>query len=75
MVLLQVQLGKVLDYHWWNRWPSNNSVVTLGANLKGTSAEAQFFNGTIYSARMYNRVLTKQEIKNNYEIDKSRFGM
>ena len=56
-------------------YPLNNTVVTLGANPKGTSAEAQFFNGTIYSARMYNRVLTKQEIKNNYEIDKSRFGM
>ena len=56
-------------------YPLNNTVVTLGANPKGTSAEAQFFNGTIYSARMYNRVLTEQEIKNNYEIDKSRFGM
>ena len=54
-------------------YPLNNTVLALGTNPNGSSAEAQYFNGTIYSTRMYNRVLTEQEIKNNYEIDKSRF--
>ena len=50
--------------------------MALGTNPSGsTNVGLESFNGTIYSARMYNRVLTEQEVKNNYEIDKSRFGM
>ena len=57
-------------------YPSNNSVVMLGANPNGNSPEVSvFFNGTIYSVRMYNRVLMEKEIKNNYDMDKSRFGV
>ena len=33
------------------------------------------FSGTIYAIRMYNRVLTPDEIAHNYEIDKERFGL
>ena len=57
-------------------FPNDNTIMALGTNPSGsTNVGLESFNGTIYSARMYNRVLTKQEIKNNYEIDKSRFGM
>ena len=57
-------------------FPNDNTIMALGTNPKGaTNVGLESFNGTIYSARMYNRVLTEQEVKNNYEIDKSRFGM
>lgn len=32
-------------------------------------------NGIIYSVRVYDRVLTEEEIKHNYEIDKVRFNL
>ena len=57
-------------------YPSNNSLVMLGANPNGSSLDPapSFFNGAIYSVRMYNRVLTEQEVKNNHEVDRLRFG-
>ena len=55
-------------------YPINNTVLALGVNPTGSSAEASFFNGAIYSVRMYNRALTEQEVKNNYEVDRLRFG-
>ena len=33
------------------------------------------FEGNIYSIRIYNRKLSEEELKNNYEIDKVRFNM
>ena len=57
-------------------YPINNTIMALGTNPEGsTNIKAESYKGNIFSARMYNRVLTEQEIKNNYEIDKSRFGM
>ena len=57
-------------------YPSNNSLVMLGANPNGSSLDSapSFFNGAIYSVRMYNRVLTEQEVKNNHKVDRLRFG-
>ena len=55
-------------------YPINNTVLALGVNPTGSSAETSFFNGTIYSVRMYNRALTEQEVKNNHEVDRLRFG-
>ena len=34
-----------------------------------------FFIGIFYSFRIYNRVLTDEEVVHNYEIDKVRFGI
>ena len=31
--------------------------------------------GSVYATRMYNKSLTEEEIKHNYEIDKLRFGL
>ena len=55
-------------------YPQKNTVIMLGTNPNGSSADNEFFKGKIYSARMYNRVLTGQEVKNNYEVDRLRFG-
>ena len=32
-------------------------------------------NGIIYAVRVYNRVLSEEEIKHNYEVDKARFNL
>ena len=57
-------------------YPNNSTIMALGTNPEGsTNIQLESYKGNIFSARMYNRVLTEQEVKNNYEIDKSRFGM
>ena len=48
--------------------------VTIGRRFyKG--AGGWFLKGKIYSIRAYNRALTEEEIKNNYEVDRVRFNM
>ena len=34
-----------------------------------------WLNGKIYSVRVYDKVLTEEEIENNYKIDKNRFNI
>ena len=59
--------------------PDSSTVFAIGVNPRGTSdgtasSEARF-NMKVYSVRIYNRCLTEEEIKHNYEIDKARFGI
>lgn len=55
--------------------PRNNTVMALGCNPSGSQADGEFFNGKIYSARIYNRALSEEEIVNNYKVDKARFDI
>lgn len=41
----------------------------------GTAENGYNFTGHIYSVRIYNRALTDEEIKNNYNVDKYRFDV
>ena len=45
--------------------PVNNTVMMLGANPNGSTAENEFMDGKIYNARVYNRALTQAEIQKN----------
>ncbi len=46
---------------------------TLGGSpYAGVSADPEF-KGTIYSVRIYNRALTEEEIKENFEVDKTKY--
>lgn len=64
------------------KYPENDTCWSLGANPTGNKGDhdaggyglTAFFNGKIYSARIYNRRLSQEEIEQNYEADKSRFG-
>lgn len=56
------------------QYPQSNTIMALGTNPSGYSSYGGFFNGKIYSIRIYNRALTEEEIKNNYNLDKIRFG-
>ena len=48
--------------------------VKLGSIVLGRCSEG-FLNGNIYSIRVYNRGLSDEEIKKNFEVDKKRFGI
>ena len=50
---------------------TNNSVLTVGGNT-GTNRQ---FNGQIPITKVYNRALTAQEIKANYNAIKGRFNI
>ncbi len=55
--------------------PATGSNFIIGGNpLAGVGANAQL-KGTVYSVRIYNRALTEEEIKQNYEIDKQKYGI
>lgn len=56
--------------------PQNNVVMALGTNPEPVhSNNNQFFDGKIYSAKVYNRALTAEEIRQNYEIEKEKYGI
>ena len=60
--------------------PINSTRFVLGVNASGEnydnmeSSEA-FNNFEVYSVRIYNRALTDEEISQNYNVDKERFGI
>ncbi len=55
------------------QYTKNNTIIMLGANPSWNKPESSFFNGTIYSVRLYDRALSEAEIKYNYLIDSSRY--
>jgi hypothetical protein len=51
-------------------WPT--SAWDLGRDINNAN---QFFTGSIASYRMYNRALSAQEVLQNYNATKGRFGL
>ncbi|MBF0842298.1 hypothetical protein IR128_11315 [Staphylococcus lentus] len=51
----------------------NELITVIGA----TQSDSYYrrFNHELYSLKIYNRVLTEQEVKHNYKLEKSRFGL
>ncbi len=77
MVQLLSVNGEVtgMDYHQTYQKPATGSTFVIGGTpLVGAGANTEF-KGTIYSIRIYNRALTEEEIKENYEIDKVKYGI
>jgi hypothetical protein len=52
---------------------SNTQELTLGVRYNRGSDS--YFNGNIYSSRIYNRALSAQEVLQNYNATKTRFGL
>ena len=52
----------------WTYYDNNSYIATRGSL-------ANPYKGNIMTIRIYNRVLTDKEIKQNYEVDKLRFNM
>ena len=60
------------------RWSTQNfSYITLLGehNEGGYFTQMDFPNMTLYAVRIYNRVLSAKEIKQNFEAQRSRFGV
>ena len=47
--------------------------MVLGGNPSGTYINGNKLYGIVYVARVYNRMLTDDEINKNYVIDKARY--
>ena len=50
----------------------NNTITMIGAEPSANTPSANFFKGYIKSARVYNRALNENEIKINYNYEKSK---
>ena len=53
--------------------PSNATILMLGVDPRGTYPDGPYFKGTIYSARIYDRALTIDELYNNYNIEYKKY--
>jgi hypothetical protein len=54
----------------------NNTInIELGRGGNGSGGTIQLLNGNISQALVYNRVLTSQEVLQNYNATKTRFGL
>ena len=54
---------------------ANVDISTFTNELKIVKPSNIKLNGTIYSIKIYDRVLTDQEIQHNYQIEKERWGL
>lgn len=41
----------------------------------GINQNAEYLTGTIYTFKFYSKILSAQQIKDNYEVQRSRFGL
>ena len=58
----------------WSAFTPPNNAVTIGNNsMTGNSGD--YIKGRIANVLVYNRTLTTTEISQNYQIDKSKFGL
>lgn len=55
--------------------PTNSTVYALGVNPINSNPQQEWFRGKIYSAAIYNRALTEEEVMQNYQVDKLRYGI
>ena len=58
----------------WSIFTPPNSVVELGSN-RATGNTGDYIKGRVANVLVYNRALTATEISQNYEADKSKFGL
>ena len=56
-------------------YPKNNTYMMLGVNPEGNTPASSYFNGTIYSVRIYSKALSDEERAVNYANDKERYNV
>lgn len=52
-----------------------SDVLSSNAILGNTDGFLRAYKGKIYNFKIYNKVLTGEQIKQNYEVDKSRYNL
>lgn len=62
--------GELIDTLTVSSYVGNNLATKIASNATGS----YIFTGAIYDARIYNRVLTAEEIQQNYQYDLHRFS-
>ena len=55
--------------------PSISGTVMKIGDRTGTYATSAYLGGNVYLTKFYNRALTQQEIKQNYNATKKRYGL
>ena len=55
--------------------PGSSTYLAIGANPIGSTVNTEYYNGKIYSVRIYNRPLTDEEVLHNYLYDKQIFNL
>jgi hypothetical protein len=56
-------------------YSTSSQYFKLGSRGDGSTGVNQQWNGLIYSVKIYNRALSAQEVAQNYNAQKSRFGL
>jgi hypothetical protein len=54
---------------------ANTQQLTIGVRYAQRGGIDSFYTGSIYSCRIYNRALTQQEVLQNFNTTKSRYGL
>lgn len=65
-------LREITDTSFIERFNITDINFTIG---KWHNSNSYFSNQNVYAMRIYNRALTEDEIRQNYEIDKARFNI
>lgn len=55
--------------------PKYETILAVGANPKADSLKATYFDGNVYSVKVYDRALTQEEIQRHSDIDSRRFTL
>lgn len=61
-----------LNFSPSNHWYSGNTQVSY---IGKRDTNSMSYNGEVMSIRVYNRVLSDDEVENNFKIDKNRYGI
>ncbi len=61
-----------------DNWFDGNQLGNIGINkdqIYSGNAAATFADMNVYNAKIYNRALTQDEVKINYDVDRSKYGV
>lgn len=53
--------------------PKFETILAIGANPRADSLETYYFDGIVYSVKVYDRALTQEEVQRHSNIDLKRF--
>ncbi|MDW3979348.1 hypothetical protein QI314_03325 [Staphylococcus saprophyticus] len=67
MVSNGISLGEYYGYPY--------NYLVMGQHGTNSQLEYSFLKEIIHSSKIYNRVLTKQELEHNYQLEKERWGL
>lgn len=55
--------------------PDNDTIFAIGGNPHGLVIGGNKLRGKVYDAKIYNRALSASEVKQNYIVEKNRYGI